>query len=246
MDSLTHSLPQDHFNELSLEFLTWLQRKGRIQTIPTDAPSATLADWPTPWAHTSWNQSYQDLLEERHNMYDRSVDRQARRINDVAVRLEEIQLLNKHSEYLFVTLNPKPETPFEDFERHVNRVATNPKIRWSIWCFELTKNGNPHAHILLQRLDPHDKNFVNRVIRQDQPSFYGNRKHIFIKGVPEHELNKVLDYLRKSRDVRSKSQANQLTLAWREEMQLSDIQTHGESPLLVSDSEEESESHSEE
>lgn len=126
-------------------------------------------------------------------------------------------------EMFWITVNPKPEIPFEEFKEKVLKKLMNRTImQGAAFCFEQRAGAKPysgfHCHILVdKRMSP--KQMHDRVFNTVK-DIVGTTKHVDLRTYPYTMRQDKLDYMQGKKWDDEKEDAISATEAWRKEIKL--------------------------
>lgn len=151
-------------------------------------------------------------------------------------KVEEIQFSKSQTPYCLVTINPKPEITYDQFQEKVDSVIAK-VFDWSIHAYEIRSvpDQGLHCHIIAKIKDKYlTSNFARVVKSPFVPVICGTVKHIDIKYVSQKELSACKSYITKTKVAKSKKIANDATVAWRLANDIPLMITTGDIPTCLS------------
>lgn len=185
-------------------------------------------------------ESFAKMLRENIEQYTRdrqiSARSKARNFVDFTDEVVALQTAASMTEYVFITINPKPEITYEEFSPKIETLVQK-CFDWSMHVFEIRQAPDQGLHChLVARIKPkyHNSNFARTVKNPFVPAICGNPKAIKIDYLPKSELPKVKSYITKAKVSKSKKAANDATLAWRLDNQVPLCITYGDIPTCLS------------
>lgn len=148
-------------------------------------------------------------------------------------RVQEILYSRTVSDWAFITINTRPGTTCVDLIEAVQDLAA--KFNWSIWSYEMGKNGNLHCHFLGE-IDSYTTNWSRKIKTPFSSICNTSNKNCFYVRFPKtiSELPKIKDYIIKTNVAKSKKIADDATRIFREENNLAGHYSLGEGPSCLS------------
>lgn len=154
---------------------------------------------------------------------------------------EEIKISRSRTPYCLVTINPKPDVDLEEL-RSVCEDAFSEYFAWYIWSYEIRSAPDKgiHCHCVARILDrKNNTNFYR--FKTKFSTIVGNPKHVDIRFLPDNQLEKSAQYVKKETVAKSKQASHEATIAWREENDIEEFYFLGDVPtcLVADDSSDE-------
>lgn len=146
----------------------------------------------------------------------------------------EIKISKGRTPFCLMTINPKPEITFAELEQTLIN-ACDVYFVWYVYSFEIRSKPDQglHCHVLAQIKEKKQNRNFSQIKDYFYPVMCGNKKHIDVRYVKSDELEKVFEYIQKTRVAKSKKSAVEATLSWREENGIDPYYSVGDLPTCL-------------
>lgn len=162
-----------------------------------------------------YNKLLLDIQEPEHEDDDELV-KQMKQLN---IDIKKRQKQKPGQDYYFVGVSPVIGTDFELFKCKVQKYTTRSMIRSAIYCYELSKQSNPHVHILVENSGYTDKDFRRNTYNTFK-KIVGDQRCVDIKAIPEEWVQDKIDYIKGIKWDKSKDTMIEADIEWRKSMSL--------------------------
>lgn len=135
------------------------------------------------------------------------------------------------SNYVFITINPSPDSSLEKFVSTVHKSVTKKWVTYYLYSFEQRGTldndycTGHHCHMLLYREGKRPSE-IAREFRNTFKSFIGNPQHVNIKYISDKDVEKVTNYIKGIKKDEDKQEKIEADIAFRKLMGLQPYYEH--------------------
>jgi len=180
----------------------------------------------------------EEICEDRKGRFSKdskiTTQSKAQKFVDFTEAVQEIQFSRTRQPYAFITVNPKPEIDFEDFNDQITKCVDR-YFDWCLYTYEIRNAPSQglHCHLIGKIKDKYQNGNFSRIKDMFVPAYCGNTLHVLIKYVVYQDLEKVSSYVLKPTVSKSKQKSHLATLAWRDENYYPPFYQSGDVPTCL-------------
>lgn len=162
---------------------------------------------------------YTKLKLDVQDAPDEQDDETIKYLKQLNMDIKKKQKQKPGCDFYFVTVSPTIGTDFHLLQTKVQKYTTRMMIRSAMYTYELTKQNNPHVHILVENAGYTDKDFRRNTCNTFK-KIVGDIRCINIKSVPEDWVQDKIEYIKGEKWDSTKDDMIENDKKWRLEMSL--------------------------